>query len=123
MLADRVRAPQIRVGIRTEEPPVAKSSKLPSPCIDVCKFRRGGHCIGCSMTKPQKKMFKALKKNELQEAFVTMLVHQQTSLGRYAHWREAYLKKLRKKGRTPPPPLDEMATAMHESDKKTFPSG
>ncbi|MEM6670690.1 MAG: DUF1289 domain-containing protein, partial [Pseudomonadota bacterium] len=27
------------------------SEKLPSPCIDVCKFRRAGHCIGCSMTK------------------------------------------------------------------------
>ena len=27
------------------------AKKLPSPCIDVCKFRRAGHCIGCSMTK------------------------------------------------------------------------
>ena len=37
-------------------------AKTPSPCIDVCKFKREGHCIGCSMTKPQRKMFKSLKK-------------------------------------------------------------
>ena len=37
------------------------SKKTPSPCIDVCKFRREGHCIGCSMTKAQKSMFKKLK--------------------------------------------------------------
>lgn len=88
---------------------MAKASKLPSPCIDVCKFRREGHCIGCSMTKEQKKLFKSLKKGPLQEAFVTMLVHQQAALGRYSHWTEAYLKKLRKKGKLPPPPLDRLA--------------
>lgn len=84
-------------------------SKLPSPCISVCKFRReGGHCIGCSMTKGQKKMWKALKKPALQASFVTMLVHQQGDLGRYDHWTRAYLKKLSKKGATPPPPLDAL---------------
>lgn len=85
---------------------VAKASKLPSPCIGVCKFRRAGHCIGCSMTQGQKKLFKSLKKGPMQEAFVTMLVHQQSDLGRYTHWSEAYLKKLRKKGKSAPPPLD-----------------
>ncbi|QQA43802.1 DUF1289 domain-containing protein [Pelagovum pacificum] len=76
-------------------------TKLPSPCIDVCKFRREGHCIGCSMTKGQKKMFKSLKKPEFQEEFLRMLVHQQSDMGRYTHWTPAYLKKLKKKtGRT-----------------------
>lgn len=89
---------------------MTKGSKLPSPCIDVCKFRRAGHCIGCSMTKDQKKLFKSLKKRSLQDAFVTMLVHQQNDLGHYLHWREAYLKKVRKKGATPPAPLAGMAT-------------
>lgn len=84
---------------------MAKTSKFPSPCIGVCKFRREGHCIGCSMTKDQKKLFKSLKKGLMQQAFVTMLVHQQSDLGRYSHWTEAYLKKLRKKGKIPPPPL------------------
>ena len=78
------------------------ASKLPSPCIDVCKFRRQGHCIGCSMTKPQKKMFKALRKPEHRRAFVEMLMNQQAALGKFGHWRPAYLKKCAKKGVTPP---------------------
>lgn len=77
---------------------MGKKRKIPSPCVDVCKFRREGHCIGCSMTKAQKKMFKSLKKPEHQEAFVQMLVHQQNDMGRYSHWPPAYLKKLNKKG-------------------------
>jgi hypothetical protein len=73
-------------------------SKVPSPCIDVCKFRREGHCIGCSMTKAQKKMFKKLKKPEHQEGFVEMLVHQQNGMGKYSHWAPAYARKCMKKG-------------------------
>ncbi|SFE29459.1 DUF1289 domain-containing protein [Roseivivax sediminis] len=78
------------------------AKKLPSPCIDVCKFRREGHCIGCSMTKTQKKIFKKMKNPAEREAFVTMLVHQQNDLGKYSHWRAAYLKKCTKKGAKPP---------------------
>ncbi|MEM1073734.1 MAG: DUF1289 domain-containing protein [Pseudomonadota bacterium] len=73
------------------------SKKVPTPCIDVCKFRRDGHCIGCSMTKSQKKLFKSIKQPDQQEAFVQMLVCQQESMGRYAHWAPAYQRKLKKK--------------------------
>lgn len=76
--------------------------KLPSPCIDVCKFKRAGHCIGCSMTKAQKSMFKKLKKAEHQHAFLDMLVHQQNDLGKYSHWPEAYRKRCARKGKTAP---------------------
>lgn len=72
--------------------------KIPSPCIDVCKFRREGHCIGCSMTKAQKSMFKKLKKPAHQRAFVDLLVHQQNDLGKYSHWADAYRKRCKKKG-------------------------
>lgn len=75
--------------------------KLPSPCIDVCKFRRAGHCIGCSMTKPQKKAFKRLKRPDEQAGFVEMLMCQQKQMGRYTHWQPAYQKKLKKKGIKP----------------------
>lgn len=71
---------------------------VPSPCIDVCKFKRGGHCIGCSMTKAQKKLFKGLKKPAQQEAFLVMLAHQQRDLGKFGHWGPAYAKKCAKKG-------------------------
>ncbi|MEO1550573.1 MAG: DUF1289 domain-containing protein [Pseudomonadota bacterium] len=76
-------------------------SKTPSPCIDVCKFKRDGHCIGCSMTKAQKAMFKTLKKDSHRAAFVEMLMAQQTKMGRYAHWVPAYLRKCLKKKAKP----------------------
>jgi hypothetical protein len=77
---------------------MGKKGKIPSPCIDVCKFKRAGHCIGCSMTKTQKKMFKSLKKPEHQEAFVEMLVLQQSAIGKYEHWAPAYARRCMKKG-------------------------
>lgn len=72
-------------------------SKVPSPCIDVCKYKREGHCIGCSMTKAQKSLYKHLKKAKHQQAFVHMLVSQQDRMGKFKHWAEAYAKKCRKK--------------------------
>ncbi|QBF30465.1 DUF1289 domain-containing protein [Thalassococcus sp. S3] len=72
--------------------------KTPSPCIDVCKFKRQGHCIGCSMTKQQKSMFKSLKKEQHRTAFVAMLVAQQEKLGKYRAWPPAYARKCAKKG-------------------------
>ncbi|MFS4439292.1 DUF1289 domain-containing protein [Paracoccaceae bacterium GXU_MW_L88] len=73
-------------------------SKIPSPCISVCKFRREGHCIGCSMTKAQKSMFKSLKKKKFQIAFVEMLAAQQAHMGKYHAWPEVYARKCAKKG-------------------------
>ena len=72
-------------------------AKTPSPCISVCKFKREGHCIGCSMTKAQKSMFKQLKKDKHREAFVEMLVGQQWRLGKYKHWTAQWLHKCLKK--------------------------
>ncbi|MEM9715567.1 MAG: DUF1289 domain-containing protein [Pseudomonadota bacterium] len=73
-------------------------AKTPSPCIDVCKFKREGHCIGCSMTKAQKSLFKELKKDKHRQAFIHMLVTQQERLGKYRAWRPAFEKKCDKKG-------------------------
>jgi predicted Fe-S protein YdhL (DUF1289 family) len=77
-------------------------SKTPSPCIDVCKYKREGRCIGCSMTKAQKSLFKELKKDKHRVAFVEMLVSQQAAMGKYGGWKVAYAKKLKKKGVTLP---------------------
>ncbi|MEO0945094.1 MAG: DUF1289 domain-containing protein [Pseudomonadota bacterium] len=71
--------------------------KTPSPCIDVCKYKRGGHCIACSMTKAQKSLFKQLKKNKHRDAFIEMLIGQQSRLGKYSHWAPKYLRKCLKK--------------------------
>ncbi|WP_179379355.1 DUF1289 domain-containing protein [Jannaschia marina] len=81
-------------------------AKLSSPCIGVCKFRRtgpaGAHCIGCSMTKAQKEVGKSLKKPSRMEGFIALVMAQQSAMGRYAHWRPAYLKRALKKGRKVP---------------------
>lgn len=49
------------------------------------------------MTKAQKSMFKQLKKDKHREAFVEMLVGQQSRLGKYTHWTPRYLRKCLKK--------------------------
>lgn len=72
--------------------------KTPNPCIDVCKYKREGHCIGCSMTKAQKSLYKSLKKDSHKAGFVQMLMAQQDRLGKYKGWQQAYAKKCRKKG-------------------------
>ncbi len=72
--------------------------KLPSPCIDVCKYRNKGHCIACSMTKLQKKAFKRLDGRKERAAFVHMLIAQQGVLGRYTAWARVYRRKCEKKG-------------------------
>lgn len=72
--------------------------KLPSPCIDVCKYRRGGHCIACSMTKVQKKMGKALDRPDQRAEFVALIWRQQQQLGGFGHWLGAYQQECRRKG-------------------------
>ncbi|MCC1493099.1 DUF1289 domain-containing protein [Cognatishimia sp. F0-27] len=84
--------------------------KTPSPCIDVCKFKRAGHCIGCSMTKDQKSMFKALKTEKHRQAFVEMLVGQQSRLGKYRHWSLKYLRKCLKKKVKPVQTVRDLAS-------------
>lgn len=68
-------------------------AKVSSPCIGVCKYKRDGHCIGCSMNKDQKKLFKSLKKSKFRLAFMDMLKAQQEWMGGYDHWPKAYQRK------------------------------
>lgn len=75
---------------------------LPSPCIGVCKFKRAGHCIGCSMTKDQKAICKRLKKPAQKRAFLDLLRAQQAQMGKFAHWHAAYARKCAKKGNALP---------------------
>ncbi|SHI31505.1 DUF1289 domain-containing protein [Wenxinia saemankumensis] len=81
-------------------------AKVQSPCIGICKFRRpgpaGAHCIGCSMTKPQKKIAKSLKKRDRAEGFVALVMAQQAAMGRYLHWAPEYRRRAMKKGRDVP---------------------
>lgn len=81
------------------------SKKLPSPCVDVCKYKRQGHCIACSMTKAQKSIYKKLKTDKHRVGFIQMLVSQQESMGKFPAWRGMYMKRCAKKGATLPKDL------------------
>ncbi|MEL6296965.1 MAG: DUF1289 domain-containing protein [Pseudomonadota bacterium] len=72
-------------------------NKIPSPCIDVCKYKRGGYCIGCGMSKTQKKSFKKLGGRKKQLRFIEKLMAQQVELGGFPMWPRAYRKRCRKK--------------------------
>lgn len=78
-------------------------AKIPNPCIDVCKYKRQGHCIGCGMTKAQKSLFKSLKKPAHKAGFVQMLMAQQKVMGKFKHWAKSYARKCDKRGLPFPP--------------------
>ena len=84
-------------------------TKAPSPCISVCKFRDEGHCIGCGMTKREKKQFKRLDGKVPRRAFFVMLVDRLQGNGRLAYWERMYRRRCERKGR--PCPLDKLAMA------------
>lgn len=77
---------------------VAKTwAKAPSPCIDVCKFKDEGRCIGCAMTKPEKKRFKRLEGKSEKRDFLVMLLERLDGIGRRAYWERMYRRKCDKK--------------------------
>ncbi|MEO0728787.1 MAG: DUF1289 domain-containing protein [Pseudomonadota bacterium] len=82
------------------------SGKVPSPCVDICKYKRAGHCIACGMTKVQKKKFKKIDGGKRKRAFLIDLMRQHDELGGFPMWPRAYRKRCRKKGVACP--LDEM---------------
>ena len=61
------------------------------------------------MTKAQKSLFKQLKKEKHREAFVQMLVGQQSRLGKYRHWADKYMRKCLKKKVKPIPEVKKAA--------------
>ena len=76
---------------------VILNMKIPSPCIDVCKYKFKHHCIGCSMTKNQKKLFKKLKSNYNKKKFINLIYNQQKAFGKFKQWEKIYQKKCDKK--------------------------
>ena len=87
----------------------------PSPCIDVCKFRDGGRCIGCQMTKPEKKNFKRLRGKAERRPFFELLRERLASRDRYGYWSRMYRRKCARKDA--PCPLDKLeASGGHAPD-------
>ncbi len=84
---------------------MGKRDKFPSPCIDICKDKRGV-CVGCGRTKQQKKAWKDAETQTEREALVLECAAAARELGIYDFWIGEYRRKCHKKGRECP--LDQM---------------
>jgi len=87
-----------------------KGDKLPSPCIDICKDKRGV-CVGCGRTKKQKKAWKDAGNDAEREALILDCAAAARELGIYDFWAGEYRRKCRKKGRGCPLDHFDMETA------------
>lgn len=79
--------------------------KAVTPCIDVCKYKLRGRCIGCGMTQAEKRRAERLDAEAMRD-FVAALLREQAQLGRpFWAWAPAYRRKCEKAG--VPCPLDD----------------
>lgn len=88
----------------------------PSPCIDICKFKASGRCIGCSMTKPEKKAFKKLRAKSAKKIFFADLAARLEGMGRFNGWSRVYRRKCDRK--EVPCPLDRLEQPAPSMDRK-----
>ncbi|WP_152047991.1 DUF1289 domain-containing protein [Aureimonas psammosilenae] len=77
----------------------------PSPCIDICKYKRQGRCVGCSMTKMEKDSFPRSGSGEAKKRFFeTLLARLEAEHKNPAFWIMSYRRKCELEG--VPCPLD-----------------
>jgi uncharacterized protein len=67
--------------------------KVPSPCIDVCKFNAAGRCVGSGMTKMQRKNFNRLDGTKAKRRCIGDLLAQQAKVGLKANWARVYRRR------------------------------
>ncbi len=80
----------------------------PSPCIDVCKYKRQGRCIGCSMTKAEKDAFPHHGGADAKREFIEGLIARIAESGRNpAFWAYTYQHKCRREGVPCPVEIEE----------------
>ena len=78
----------------------------PTPCVGVCKFDDDGRCLGCGMTKREKKASKTLRGKAQKRPFFELLVARLGELRRLRYWSRMYRRKCDRKGA--PCPLDKL---------------
>ena len=69
----------------------------PTPCVGVCKFDGDGRCLGCAMTKREKKACKRLRGKSQKRPFFELLVARLGDLGRLQYWSKMYRRKCERK--------------------------
>ena len=78
----------------------------PSPCVDVCKYKRAGRCVGCMMTKQEKDGFPASGGGAAKRRFFEGLIGRLRDEHKNpAFWAIAYRRKCERAG--VPCPLDD----------------
>lgn len=66
----------------------------PSPCVDVCKYKRQGRCVGCAMTKEEKQAFPRNGSGEAKREFIETLMGRLAEATRNpAFWVMSYRRK------------------------------
>ncbi|KAB0677069.1 DUF1289 domain-containing protein [Aureimonas leprariae] len=71
----------------------------PSPCIDICKYKRQGRCVGCSMTKLEKDTFPRSGSGEAKRRFFeTLLARLESEHKNPAFWIMSYRRKCEREG-------------------------
>ncbi|MDE0924740.1 DUF1289 domain-containing protein [Aurantimonas coralicida] len=79
----------------------------PSPCVDICKYKRQGRCVGCSMTKAEKQAFPSSGGAEQKREFIETLIGRlQESARNPAFWIMSYRRKCEREGVPCPIPVE-----------------
>lgn len=74
-------------------------ASAPSPCIDVCKYKRQGRCVGCAMTEMEKAAFPRAGSGAAKRAFFEALVARMgETMRNTAFWASAYRRKCAQEG-------------------------
>lgn len=73
-------------------------ASAPSPCIDICKYKRQGRCVGCTMTKAEKQSYPAAGGAGLKKAFFDQLLERISEQRNAAFWVTAYRRKCEREG-------------------------
>ena len=71
----------------------------PSPCVDICKYKRQGRCVGCSMTKAEKQAFPSSGGAAQKRDFIeTLIARLRESARNPAFWVMSYRRKCEREG-------------------------
>lgn len=94
-----VEAAMSDLAVRSDTQDLALWAAAPSPCVDVCKYKRQGRCIGCSMTEEEKRSFPRFGGGEAKKAFIEALIGRLAGTTRNpAFWVMAYRRKCEMEG-------------------------
>ena len=82
---------------RNRDQKLSKPEKIPSPCIDICKDKRGV-CIACGRASKDRKAWKKARTAGERLALIEECIERTREIGTHDFWMREYRRKCRKKG-------------------------